>query len=78
MTTFDDWHESVWQRIYQILKEHVCEEEAAFLALELAAAIKTGDYSQFSKKMMFTTSGGLKVAVMLLWFPLTENYHRKH
>lgn len=40
MTTFDDWHESVWQRIYQILKEHVCEEEAAFLALELAAAIK--------------------------------------
>ena len=47
--TFDEWHESIWQRTYQILKEHVCEEEAAYLALEIAAAVKYAREGEFDE-----------------------------
>ena len=47
--TFDEWHESVWERIYQILKEHVCEEEASFLAFELATVIKFAREGEFDE-----------------------------
>ena len=45
--TFDEWHESVWRRVYQILKERPSAEEAEFLAMEIAAAIKYAREGEF-------------------------------
>ena len=48
--TFDEWHESVWRRVFQILKEYVSEEDAAFLAMEIAAVIKYAREGEFDEE----------------------------
>ena len=48
--TFNEWHERVWQRAFTILKEHMCEKEAEFLAMEIAAVIKDAREGQFDEE----------------------------